>query len=61
MVEAAFEQKFSSDSSSSVVSDINFPFIMRMLQLMELPPCSSIEEGIETVQRAVHEGVYTKE
>ena len=57
MVEEALERKMSSDSGSSVVSDINFPFIMRMLQLMELPPCSSIDEGIETVQRAVHEGV----
>ena len=61
MVEAAFERKSSKGSSSSVVSDINFPFIIRMLLLMELPPCSSIEEGIETVQRAVHEGIYTKE
>ena len=60
MVEEALERKMSSDSGSSVVSDINFPFIMRMLKLMELQPCSSIDEGIETVQRTVHEGVYTK-
>ena len=46
---------------SSTVSDINEDFIRRMLELMDLPPCQTIKEGIKTVRRTMQAGIFTEE
>ena len=60
MVERVSHESFC-QSSSSELSYMNLPFISRLLEVLVLPPCSDLQNGISLIQCAIAAGFNTRE